>query len=432
MKWLLALLAALTALPAEAQIVLIQGARVFDGHKAPVRDVLVRGDRIVAVRRKVKPPADARIVDARGLTLLPGLHDLHIHTPSEAFASREAIADGYAAYLASGITSVNEYSVAGPMLAGIRALTGPDGAQVPHLQLAIRLGVPGGHGTESDFTNGITLQVTNPAEAHAAMARALPYRPNLIKVFADGWRYDDPERGNRASMNEPTLAAIVADAHRTGIPVVTHTVTLAGAKIAARAGVDAVVHGIGDALVDGELIRLMKRHRMAYVPTLAVYEPQQDRAMLPEEWRILRPRQRAREEERRAKPAAEVPPYVARRWEIMRENVRRLHNAGIPIGVGTDTGIGGVYPGWAALREIRMLVELGFTPNEALTAATATAARILRQGRGHGRIKPGQRADLVLTGGKPDERIADLYDVRHVFVSGREVDLVALRAMIAR
>lgn len=427
MRWLLALLA-LLSLPAQAQSVLIQGARVFDNGKAQVRDVLVRGDRIVEVRKHVKPPADARIVDARGLTLIPGLHDLHIHTGSEAFVSADALTNGYAAYLAAGVTSVNEYSVAGRMLAGIRAL---NGAQVPHLQLAIRLGVPGGHGTESGFTNSITMQVTNPIEAHAAIAQALPYRPDLIKVFADGWRYDDPERDNRASMDEPTLAAIVADAHRAGIPVVTHTVTLAGAKIAARAGVDAVVHGIGDALVDHELIRLMKRRHMAYVPTLVVYEPQENRAMLAEDWLLLRPRQRIREEERRNKPREEIPAYEAKRWEIMRENVRRLHKAGVPIGLGTDTGIGGVYPGWAALREIRMLVELGFTPGQALTAATVTSARIMGQARGHGRIKPGQRADLVLTGGRPDERIEDLYDVRRVFVSGREVDLPMLRALMA-
>ncbi|MES2445191.1 MAG: amidohydrolase family protein [Pseudomonadota bacterium] len=430
MKWLLALLAALLPLPAAAQAVLIQGARVFDGsgHRAQVRDVLVRGERIVQVRRHVKPPADARVVDARGLTLLPGLHDLHIHTRQQAFQDAFRFAEAYSPYLARGVTSVNEYSVSGPMLQGIRAFPGP----APHIALAIRLGVPDGHGTESRFTNSITSQVTTPGEAHAAMTAALVYRPDVIKVFADGWRYGDPGRPDRPSMDLATLAAIVADAHRAGIPVVTHTVTLAGARIAARAGVDAVVHGIGDAPVDAELIRLMKRHRMAYVPTMVVYEPQENRSFLPEEWPLLSDEDQADERARMAKPPEPIAPYDSKRWAILQENLRRLHAAHVRIGVGTDTGIGGVGPGWSTIREIRWLVTLGFKPREALAAATSVSAGIMGQGKSHGRIRKGQRADLVLTGGRPDERIEDLYDVRHVFVSGREVDLPVRRAAIAR
>lgn len=399
---------------------LIRGARIFDGTGAPtkVRDVLVRGDRIVAVGRRISPRG-AQVIDAQGLTLLPGLHDLHIHTPRAAFESAEALEAGYQPYLASGITSVNEYSVSGTMLAPIRAMVDAGVARPPHLTLAIRLGVPNGHGTESEFTNSITTQVTTPAEARAAMAQLLPYRPDVIKVFADGWRYNRDV--DRPDMDLPTLTAIVVAAHDAGIPVVTHTVTLAGAKRDARAGVDALVHGIGDALVDRELIQLMRKHHTAYVPTLAVYEPQQDRAFLPAEWSRLSPRGRAREEERLAQPIKPIPAYESKRWQIMQQNVRLLRKAGIRIGIGTDTGIGGVYPGLAALREIRLLTVLGFTPREALAAATSTSARIMNKKRRNGRIARGQRADLVLVGGRPDERIEDLYDVRRVWVSGREV-----------
>ncbi|WP_052507972.1 amidohydrolase family protein [Sphingomonas hengshuiensis] len=416
-----ALAACLLTAAAPAPETLIRGARVFDGSGRPaqVRDVLVRGDRIAKVARRIKAPVGATQVDGAGMTLLPGLHDLHIHTPSRAFESAEALGATYRPYLAHGVTSVNEFSVSGPMLAGIRALDA--GAQTPHLMLAIRLGVPHGHGTESDFTNGITLQVTTPAEAHAAMAQALGYRPDLIKVFADGWRYG--RDADRPSMDEPTLAAIVADAHRAGIPVVTHTVTLAGAKIAAKAGVDALAHGIGDAPVDAELIRLMRRHRTAYVPTLAVYEPQGDRAFLPAEWAMLDPAAVAREQARLAKPIVPPSALEAKRWAIMQGNAQRLKAAGIRVGVGTDTGIGGVYRGSAAVREVRLLVQLGWTPAEALKAATRDSARILRRKPDHGRIARGQRADLVLIDGRPDERIEDLYRVARVWVSGRDVAL---------
>jgi hypothetical protein len=298
----------------------------------------------------------------------------------------------------------------------------------PNLQMAVRLGVPGGHGTEFGWGRSFTLEAATPRAAHLAMARALPYRPDVIKVFADGWRYGRSPGLN--SMNEPTLAAIVEDAHAAGIPVITHTVTLEGARTAAAAGVDALGHGIGDALVDDALIALMKAEGTAYIPTLVVFEPKSGRAFLPEEWRGLRPPERAREEAGGAEPDEPVPEREAVRWQIMKENVRRLKAAGIRVGIGTDAGIGGVYHGSSTLREIRWLTDLGFTPAEALSAATAVSAGILRQS-GHGRIAPGQRADLVLTGGRPDERIADLYDVRRVFVAGLEMPLKRLRQNLA-
>jgi imidazolonepropionase-like amidohydrolase len=213
--------------------------------------------------------------------------------------------------------------------------------------------------------------------------------------------------------------------------VVTHTVTANGARIAAQAGVNAVVHGIGDTLVDQALGQLMVRRETAYVPTLVVYEPQQDRAFLPQERALMRPRDQMREDKRDAGPVAPIPLYESRRWTIMQENVRRLKAAGVRIGVGTDAGIGGVYHGWATLREIRWLTKLGLSPAEALAAATGESARIIGKERIQGRIAPGYVADLLLVGGQPDQRIDDLYDLRHVFVAGREMSLSAARQATA-
>jgi imidazolonepropionase-like amidohydrolase len=436
MNWARAALGALLALagasaPAREAATLIRGARIFDGTGAPaaVGDVLVRDDRIVAVGAKLRAPGGGRTVDARGLTLIPGLHDLHTHLRSPALDAPDDLGKAYAAYLVDGVTSVNDFSMSGEMLAPVREMTGSGAVPAPHLQLAVRIGVPGGHGTEFGWGRFFTLEAATPRAAKLALARALPYRPDIVKVFADGWRYERSPDLN--SMNEPTLAAIVAGAHSAGIPVITHTVSLDGARIAVAAGVDALGHGIGDALVDDALIALMKARGTAYIPTLAAYEPQEDRAFLPAEWRKLQPRERAREEALRAAPAQPVPELEAKRWTILKENVRRLKAAGIPIGVGTDSGVGGVYHGASALREIVWLTRLGFTPAEALEAATRVSATIIGQSGDHGRIAPGQRADLVLTGGRPDQRIDDLYDVRRVFVGGREMPLERLRRLLA-
>jgi imidazolonepropionase-like amidohydrolase len=416
------------------EMILIEGARVFDGTGAAARitDVLIDRDRIAAVGKQREVSADVQRVDGRGKTLIPGLHDLHTHTRSPGYEAPEDLGKAWAGYLLSGVTTINDYSVSGEMIGPIRELVkdpaAPGGLWAPHLNQAVRFGVPGGHGTELGWGNFFTLEATTPRAAHTLTPLALSYDPDMIKVFADGWRYGrDPDL---MSMNEPTLAAIVEDAHASGKPVVTHTVTLEGAKVAAAAGVDSLGHGIGDELIDEELIDLTRAKGTDYIATLSVFEPQQVRVMPPAELAALNPGQLAAELATEARADKTVLPYDARRWGIMQDNIRRLRKAKIPIGIGTDAGIAGVYHGPGAIREIWWLTQLGFTPSEALVAATRTSAAIMHQEHDHGTIAPGMRADLVLIDGKPDKRIEDLWHVSRVWVSGRQAPLDELRALV--
>lgn len=414
----------------ELSVVLIEGARVFDGTGAPARvqDVLIEGERIVAFGKALAAPEGATRVDGRGKTLIPGLHDLHTHLRSPAIDAPEDLGKAWAGYLLAGVTSVNDYSVSGEMIAPIRAMISSRRYWAPHLSQAVRFGVPGGHGTEYGWGHFFTLQATTPRHAHQQMPLALSYDPDMIKVFADGWRYGrDPDLN---SMNAPTLSAIVEDAHAAGKPVVTHTVTLEGAKVAASAGVDSLGHGVGDAPVDKELIALMRAKGTAYIGTMTVFEPQQTREFAEGEAALFNPGEQAREAAYHAQAGDDpVLPYDARRWDILRDNIRILKKAGIPIGIGTDAGIGGVYHGASAIREITILTQNGYSPAEALVAATRTSAAIMGQGQDHGTIEPGKRADLVLVDGKPDKDIADLWKVARVWVAGREAPLDQLRAL---
>ncbi|GMM93855.1 amidohydrolase family protein [Qipengyuania sp. MTN3-11] len=429
---LVALAIGLFGPPATAQqdeFTLIRNARIFDATGKPVfrGDVLIRGETIAQIARQIRRPRGARVVDAKGRTLIPGLHDLHTHLRSPAYSAPEDMAKAWSGYLVNGITTVNDYSLSAEMLEPIRAITsGPDAIWAPHLNLAVRAGVPGGHGTEYGWGDFFTMKAASPRAAHLIMDRALPYRPDVVKVFADGWRYNRGPDLN--SMNTGTLAAIVSDAHARGTPVVTHTVTLEGAKVAAAAGVDAVVHGIGDTLADEELIDLMRENGTAYVSTLVVYEPSDVRAVSNQEEGVLSSPERAREAARAARGNRVVEPPVSARWGILQANLRAMHDAGIPIGVGTDAGIGGVYHGSSAIREIQWLVELGLTPAEALVAATRTSAQIMGQAEHHGTIEVGKRADLALVDGRPDEDIGDLWNVAGVWKAGRAVPLAELRA----
>jgi imidazolonepropionase-like amidohydrolase len=408
----------------------ITGARVIDGTGAPARveTVIISGNRIVAVSDQAEMPAGAHVIDATGKTLLPGLFDLHTHLNASATHAVDDFGKSLKDYLVCGVTSVNDYSVYGEMLAPLRAMQSSGILVGPKVNFAIRLATPEGHGAEFGWGDYFTQLVSTPAEAHAAMKIILPYKPDVIKAFTDGWRYG---RGNDlTSMNVETLSAIVEDAHSAGIKVFTHTVTLNGAKIAARAGVDVLAHGVGDAPADDELIALLKKSGTGYVSTLATYEPPTGRAPSPRLLSFLAPadRQFATRTAEQRSPTSSNPSM--RRWQFLQENIRRLSAAGIPIGVGTDAGVEGTYHGWSTLHEMELLVASGLTPMQAITAGTATSARLVGEDNDRGTIAPGKIADLLLVNGSPDQDIHKIENTSAVFLGGQQLDLQSLESEI--
>jgi imidazolonepropionase-like amidohydrolase len=383
-------LLSLSLLFAQTDPVVIRGARVIDGTGAPARavDVVIRAGRIESVGGAA--PQAARIIDASGQTLLPGLFDLHTHLTAS--ATRGVPGDwgkNLKAYLASGVTTVNDYATFSEMFVPMKKLLDSGAMPGPHVNMAVRMSSTGGHGTEGGWGDFMTIEANTPAQAHARMKMVLGFKPDVIKVFTDGWRYGfEPDL---TSMNLETLAAIVEDAHAAGIKVVTHTVTLRGAKLASRAGVDILVHGIGDAEVDPELIEIMKAKGTSYVSTLAVYE---------------------------YKGTGDAPPERQQRWRYLTGNVRKLFDAGIPVAVGTDAGMVGTFHGSATLHEFELLAQCGLKPMDTIRAGTSVSARAMGLDAQRGSIAPGKAADLVLVDGRPDEQIADLKKTRMVFVNG--------------
>jgi imidazolonepropionase-like amidohydrolase len=419
-KRLIGILLVSVGLCAQPAPVVIRGARVVDGTGAPARllTVVIRGTKIAAVAPDAAVPAGARVIDAAGQTLMPGLFDLHTHLSASAATGLAGDwGKSLKAYLACGVTTVNDYATYGEMFAPMRQLLSSGAVAGPHVNMAVRMSTPGGHGTEAGWGDFMTLTAATPEQAHAQTKIALAYKPDVIKVFTDGWRYGMAP--NLSSMNLETLSAIVQDAHAAGVKVFTHTVTLAGAKIASSAGVDVLAHGIGDADVDAELIAIMKAKGTVYVPTLAVYEFKSGAAPAERVAALLEPA--VRETLPSGLTAPEEPPERRIRWQHLTSSVKRLHDAGIPVALGTDAGMPGTFHGYSTLRELELLVESGLTPLEAIAAGTGVSARALAVDGQRGTIAPGMVADLVLVEGRPDERIADVVKTRRVFLGGSEL-----------
>lgn len=381
--------------PAHSERTAIIGATVFDGAgAAPFEATVIIEDGLIAEIVSPERTVTAETtIDASGLALLPGLLDLHTHfTPGGEPPYAPQILHEFAK---AGVTTVNDFHQP-PVSFNARrdwyaGLAGPD------VKFAARMSTRGGHGADWADTNQ-TAWVDTPYAARAAVEDLVPLAPDLIKVFADGWRYGSGI--DNTSMNLPTLTELVLTAHENDLKVVTHTVTVDRAKIAARADVDVIVHSILDRLADAELIELMLASGTAFAPTLAVYEADKPWGPPLDDSEASR--------DRRA------------RFEIALKNVKALHDAGVPIALGTDSGMRFTPHGLSSIRELELLERAGLTPSEALIAGTANSASVMGY-PDRGVIKPGMRADIILVDGEPWSDLSAMHSVRRTIVAGKTV-----------
>ncbi|MDP3908241.1 amidohydrolase family protein [Novosphingobium sp.] len=375
--------------------VAITDATIFDATgREPFRGtVVIRSGRIEAVGPNVRIPKGAVVIRAEGKALLPGFADVHTHwSPSGSPAALPQIAS---AYVASGVTTVNDFHQQPEAFEPLRAWL--RGIVAPHVNFVARISTPGGHGADWADTN-TTKWVATAESARRAVQALQPYRPDHIKVFTDGWRYGTlPEE---TSMNAETLGALTAEARKYGQRVLTHTVTVERGRIAANASVDIIAHSIQDALLDEATVAAIKAAGTFYAPTLAIYQLKPD---------DLDPG-------RKDDP---VTRQRIRKWGFAQANLRTLFAAGVPIALGTDAGIGGARHGYSSLQEMELMVEAGLSPRAALLAGTANSALALGMADDRGTIERGKRADLLLIDGKPWETIADVHKIDRVLIDGR-------------
>ncbi|MGM5068911.1 amidohydrolase family protein [Rhodococcus qingshengii] len=363
-------------------ITAIINARLFDGERV-LEDttVVLNGTRIAAVGGE--PPTGAGIVDAKGGTLLPGLFDAHVHTSEEALAL--ALRFGITTELemqgmntkTSRVHITENDSLADVRSAGF-GITPPGGHPSELMPEDFK---PEGHSEPDDrgdrpgpYEMPLMPFSTTPEEAVAFVPRLVAAGSDYIKFMVD----DGTVEGHPGlpMLDQETLTAGVAEAHRHGMLTIAHTLTVDATRMAIEAGIDGFAHLFMDQPHTDDLIDLIAASGAFVVPCVVLNASMMGitGTSLTED-----PRVSSRLNEAWTNTLnSSYNRYPQGELEDVLASVKALHDVGVDLMVGTDAAplplpfLGGVVHGASVHQELQYLVRAGLTPIQALRAATLT------------------------------------------------------------
>jgi imidazolonepropionase-like amidohydrolase len=420
-----------TAQPNTQPTIAIAHGDVIDGNGgSPISNgvVVVRGSTIAAVGPfgTVDIPPEARIIDATGKSVLPGLADMHVHlTGGWDGEATEML--GFQRYLNAllyaGITTVLDTGNVLPYIQQIRQeisdhrLTGP----------AIHMAGPLIDGSDPIWPD-ISRAVASTAQFAALVKHLKQANVDVVKAYA--------------GLSEMQLRALTKAAEAESLRVFVDAGPRNGTAVVAATGIAAFAH-LGTSPVTDETVAMLRERKIASITTLAVYESFARRRLV--DLAFLREPLVA--ETMPPQFSQEITSFAARplsddekanaatalkQLQTAMANAKRLADAGILLAAGTDAPYPGDFYGEGLHRELELLVEAGFTPLQALSAATKNAAALLNQEHQWGTLAVDRRADIVIVNGHPARAITETRNIDLVIQSGRIIDRAALRFNPAR
>lgn len=379
----------------------LMGGQVLDVQQGSFRaaDVAIDDGRIAALDKGAKRAASDEAIDASGLWLIPGLIDCHVHItqpthdgdPRAASARTDADVALFAAWAAertllAGVTTVRDVGGWNYVEMAVRAAIQAGTIRGPRMFLAGRL--LSITTSTADYYPGM-YEVADGADAvRAAARRQLAHGADLIKVMATGAMLSSETEDSRAiQFNLDEIRAAVEIAHDNHKHVAAHCHALRGIHNAIEAGVDSIEHCT---FADDEALRRMVAAGTALVPTLCAGE------ML----------------FRDPAAVASMPEYLRTRMaefnDLHLATIRRAHELGVTIAMGTDAGTPGNHHGLNVQECVILSRQAGMTAAESIRSATVNAARLLRQSDHLGSIDVGKHADVVAFRANPLDDIDEL------------------------
>ena len=399
--------------PAPAAAVAITNGDVFDSERGvvlPRTHVLVRGDRIVAVGADIAIPSDARVIDASGKTVIPGLWDMHGHIQHVTQSTR-GVSD-----LSQGITTMRDLASDIDVAVSHRDRAARGEILSPRMILGGFIEGPGHWAGPSE------VLVRTEAEARAWVARydSLGYRQ--VKLY---------------NLVHPDLVPAIADeTHKRGMRLSGHVPRGISTQTAVRLGFDEINHAafLFSTFYQDSLYWPQMR---AYSTVSQIVAPHVDvdgadvtamidlfrekGTVIDGTWQLWLST-RGPGAANLGIPASGSQALAEKSDANYRRMLKRLFDAGIPIVPGTD--------GSDLRAELELYERAGIPATQVLRIATWVPAKVMGDDRDHGSIAPGKVADIAIISGKPHERITEVRNVDKVVRAGRVYDAAALRAAL--
>ncbi|MGZ3752122.1 MAG: amidohydrolase family protein [Mucilaginibacter sp.] len=401
------------------KLIVIKGGTILDvvnEKTIPDAVVLIENGIIKKIGKtgEVAIPAGAKVIDARGKMLLPGLWDMHAHFEQ---------AEWGPAYLAAGVTTVrdcgNEFSFINAIKDAI------DGGRGIGPEI-LKAGIIDGKG---QYALGI-IQADTKEEAIKAVDR---YKDNgfaQIKIYS--------------SVKPAIVKAICDEAHRLGLSVTGHIPNGMTLQQGVDSGMNQVnhvqyVYSIMKRNKDRSIdfndstsiaaINFIKQHNVVIDPTVGVFEmsfrsiKDDITVMEPAFYTLPLPLQALlKNTGEDAVGAKKFKPL----YESLVTIVKKLHDAGVTIVAGTDQG----FPGFSVARELELYVQAGLTPADAIQTATITPAKVMNIDKRTGSIEEGKQADIIIVDGDPLKNIRDIRNVAVVIYRGHVYDPGKLHKLV--
>ena len=377
--------------------------------------VLIRDGRIVSVKQgagSVVADKDTQKIDLPGMTLVPGLIDMHVHLDSDpSYGGYTGLQFGDRFWsvltvphaqktLNAGFTTVRNVGADAWNDVGLRQAIEERKVIGPRVvTAAMSFGATGGHCDSTYFPPSMKQQnpfnADNPDEGRKQVRELRKYGAQVIKICATGGVFSRNTEPGQQQMSFIEMKAIADEAHQWGLRVAAHAHGANGIKDAIRAGVDTIEHA---SLIDDEAIALARKHGTWL--SMDIYNTDYTQA--------------------EGKKNGVLDDNLRKDREIaaiQREGFRRAHAAGVKMVYGTDAG---VHPHGDNGKQFATMVRYGMSPVQAIQTATINAAEALSN-QEVGVIEAGRFADMIAVVGDPTKDVRLLENVTVVIKGGQIV-----------